>query len=72
MTLEEITREALNLPDEDRVRLADQLEESLSDAELDALWAKEALRRREDVVAKKVKTVSREEAYAFVTRPSGG
>lgn len=60
MTIEEITQQALLLPREARGALADRLVESLDPAEegpFREAWAKEALRRVEEVRSGKVKTI---------------
>jgi putative addiction module component (TIGR02574 family) len=60
MTVDQITKEALSLPNDARARLADQLVESLDPAEdgpLQRVWAAEALRRLEEVRSGKVKTI---------------
>lgn len=75
MSIEQLEREALALPPEQRAELADRLVESL-DAEqvsrIDQLWAAEAKRRRDEVRAGNVKTVSGDEALAQVRRSVGG
>lgn len=60
MTIEEITQEALSLPREARGALADRLVESLDPADdgpFREIWAKEALRRVDEVRSGKVKTI---------------
>ena len=64
-TVERLVEQALKLPSESRARLADLLVESLDAAALgriDRLWIAEAKRRRDDVRAGRVKTVSGEQA----------
>jgi putative addiction module component (TIGR02574 family) len=71
MTVEQIAQEALSLPSEARALLADRLVESLDPAEdgrVRALWAAEALRRRDEVRHGLVKTIPAEEALARVRR----
>jgi Putative addiction module component len=59
--LNELAAQAMNLPAEARVRLADLLVESLDGEDLDRvgrLWIAEAKRRRDEVRAKEVKPIS--------------
>ena len=68
-TVEQIAKQAMNLPGESRARLADLLVESLdADAltEIDQLWLSEAKRRRDEVRSGKVKTVPGDEALRSV------
>lgn len=72
--LEQLTREALGLPAESRARLAEQLVESLSDAEMGEigkLWAAEAVRRRDEIRSGRVKPVDGEQVMAEVRRAVG-
>ena len=74
MSVEQIEKEALALPSEERARLADRLVESLDAAaanEIDKLWITEAKRRRDEVRQGKVKTIPGEEALARVRRSVG-
>ena len=74
MTVEQIVDEALGLPSEARALLADRLVESLDPAEdgyARQIWAAEALRRRDEVRAGLVKTVSGEEGLARIRRAVG-
>ena len=69
LTVEQVVENALALPSEARVLLADRLVESLDPAEdgpLRDLWVGEARRRREEVRSGRVKTISREEVLAKV------
>ena len=69
LTVEQIAEEALALPSEARALLADRLVESLDPAEngdLQQLWVAEALRRRDDVRAERVRTIPGDEALARV------
>jgi hypothetical protein len=71
MTVEEIAFEALSLSNEARARLADRLVESLDPAEdsyLREVWMTEALRRRDEVRNRTVKTIPADEALARVRR----
>ena len=73
-TIDEIEKEALALPGEDRAKLADRLVESLEAQELgqiDKLWAAEARRRRDEVRQGKVKTIPGSEGLARVRRSLG-
>jgi hypothetical protein len=59
-TLDNLARQAMNLPPELRAKLADLLVESLDAGELghiDRLWAQEAKRRRDEVRSGRVKTI---------------
>lgn len=70
-TLEKLTEQALALPAEERAELADRLAESLDETpgkEIEALWAAEAIRRRDEVRSGAVKPVSREEARERIGR----
>ena len=74
MTIDQIEREALALPSEERARLADRLVESLTAAEvtrIDELWAAEAKRRRDEVRQGRVKTISGPKGLARVRRSLG-
>ncbi len=74
MTVEQLATEALSLPSEARARLADTLVESLDAAEagrIDALWATEAKRRRDEVRSGTVQTIPGEEGLAQVRRSVG-
>lgn len=69
--LEKLTQQALALPAEERAALANLLVESLDPApskEIEALWAAEAVRRRDEVRSGAVKPVSREEARERIGR----
>jgi Putative addiction module component len=58
--LNELAAQAMNLPAESRVRLADLLVESLDGEDLGRigrLWITEAKRRRDEVRAKQVKPI---------------
>jgi hypothetical protein len=71
MIVEQIVDEALDLPSEARALLADRLVESLHPAEdgyVRQLWAAEAIRRRDEVRAGRVRTLPGEEALAQVRR----
>ena len=71
MTVDQITKAALSLPNDARARLADQLVESLDPAEegpLQRVWTAEALRRLEEVRSGKVKTIPGREGIEQVRR----
>jgi len=76
ISVEKLTEEALALPADARALLADQLAESLDppllEEEFRALWAAEALRRRAEVRAKKVKTIPSATAFAQVRKSLDG
>ena len=64
LTLEQLTAEAMQLPVESRIVLADKLVESLDCAEPDniqRLWTAEAIRRRDEVRSGEVKTIPGEQ-----------
>jgi len=70
-TVEQIADEALSLPSEARVLLADRLVESLDpleDGYIRQLWAAEARARRDDVRNGLVKTVPGQEALDRVRK----
>lgn len=74
LTLEQITAEAMRLPVESRVMLADRLVESLDSAELhdiERLWAAEAIRRRDEVRSGQVKSIPGEQVLDEVRRLVG-
>lgn len=74
LTLEQLTAEALRLPVESRVLLADRLVESLDTAEFDdieRLWTAEAIRRRDEVRSGKVKSIPDEKVLDEVRRLVG-
>jgi len=69
--VEQITEQALALPNEARALLADQLVESLDPAEdgdVRQFWAMEARRRRDEVRSGRVQTIPGDEALARVRR----
>lgn len=68
-TLEQLAKQAMDLPTESRARLADLLVESLEGDELgriEQLWLTEAKRRRDEVRSGTVNTVPGEEALRKV------
>jgi excinuclease UvrABC ATPase subunit len=74
LTLEQLTAEALRLPVESRVLLADRLVESLDTGEFDdieGLWTAEAIRRRDEVRSGKVKSIPGEKVLDEVRRLVG-
>jgi putative addiction module component (TIGR02574 family) len=69
--VEQLTEEALSLGADARALLADRLVESLdplADAETRALWAAEALRRRDEVRSGQVDPISEDEVAEHVRR----
>ena len=71
LTFQQITEQAMQLPAQSRVDLAEQLVESLSEAELadvQKLWALEAIRRRDELRSGMVKPVPGEQVQAEVRR----
>ena len=74
LTLEQLAEEAMKLPADSRVVLADRIVESLDLAAPDAiqrLWAAEAVRRRDEVRSGRVNPIPGEEVIAEVRRLVG-
>jgi putative addiction module component (TIGR02574 family) len=74
LTLDQITEEAMKLPIDSRVLLADKLVESLESEDLDEiqrLWSAEAVRRRDEVRSGRVHTIPSEEVVEEVRRLVG-
>ncbi len=74
LTLDQITDEAMQLPAESRVLLADKLVESLDSEEVDEiqrLWAAEAIRRRDEIRSGRVKAIPGEQVLDEVRRLVG-
>jgi putative addiction module component (TIGR02574 family) len=75
MSVEKLTEEALALPADARALLADRLAESLDpslDEDLRAIWAVEAMVRRDEVRSRKVKTVPSEVVFSRVRKRLNG
>ena len=75
ISVEKLIAEALALPADARALLADQLAESLdpfSEEEFRALWATEALRRRDEVLTKRIKPIPAGTAFARVRKSLNG
>jgi putative addiction module component (TIGR02574 family) len=71
LTLQQITEQAMQLPAQSRVDLAEQLVESLSETELadvQKLWASEAIRRRDELRSGRVQAIPGEQVQAEVRR----
>jgi putative addiction module component (TIGR02574 family) len=69
LNIEQITEEALTLPVEARILLADRLVESLELSEdqfIKQSWITEANRRREEIQAGRIKTIPGDEALAHI------
>lgn len=66
--IDKLTAQVLALPADARAALADRLTESLDPlreaGEIRAVWAREALRRRDEMRSGKVESISAEEALA--------
>jgi putative addiction module component (TIGR02574 family) len=74
LTIEQLAKEAMQLPVASRAQLADKLVESLDFAEPDEiqrLWAAEAVRRRDEVRSGQVKPVPGEQVVSEVRRIVG-
>lgn len=74
LTLEQLTAEAMRLPVESRVLLADRLVESLDSAEGDdiqRLWTAVAIRRRDEVRTGRVESVRGEQVLDEVRQLVG-
>ncbi|MGA2498167.1 MAG: addiction module protein [Tepidisphaeraceae bacterium] len=74
LTLSQLAKEAMLLPATSRAQLADQLVESMADADADEirqLWAAEALRRRDEVRSGLVQPIPGEDVVADVRRMVG-
>ena len=68
-SIEQLTEEILSLPNADRALLADKLVESLefdTDSTIQAVWAAEAKRRRDEIRDGSVQPISGEDALAQV------
>jgi putative addiction module component (TIGR02574 family) len=68
-SIERLTEEILSLPNADRALLADKLVESLefdTDSTIQAVWAAEAKRRRDEIRDGSVQPISGEDALAQV------
>jgi len=75
ISVEKLTAEALALPTEARELLADQLAESLDpflEEEFHAVWAAEALRRLDEVRAKRVRPIAASTVFARVRKSLNG
>jgi hypothetical protein len=75
ISVEKLTEEALALPADAGALLADQLAESLDPFLEEAfreLWAAEALRRRDEIRAKRVKPIPADTAFALVRKSLNG
>jgi putative addiction module component (TIGR02574 family) len=71
LTLQQITEQAMQLPAQSRVDLAEQLVESLSETELadvQKVWASEAIRRRDELRSGRVQAIPGEQVQAEVRR----
>jgi len=65
MSIHEIESQALQLPRDERARLARHLIASLDESsEVDQLWAEEASRRLEAITSGKVETVPARDVFA--------
>lgn len=67
LTIDQLEREAMQLPAASRALLAEKLVESLDSAETDEiqkLWAVEAIRRRDEVRSGRVKPISGDQVLA--------
>ena len=67
--VEKITEAVLSLPSDARALLADRLVESLdplTDSDVRASWATEAVRRRDEVRSGNVKSISADEVFSRI------
>ena len=71
LTLDQLTKQALELSAASRAQLAEQLVESLADAapdEIGKLWSREAIRRRDEIRSGRVQPLAGEQVMAEVRR----
>ena len=61
LTVDQITREALALPEEQRARLTDALAESLPEPPLSEAWANELMSRVEDLRSGRIQPIPGDE-----------
>lgn len=69
LTLDQLAEEAMQLPTASRALLAERIVESLDFAEADEiqkLWAKEAIRRRDEIRSGRVQPIPGEQVLAEV------
>jgi putative addiction module component (TIGR02574 family) len=66
--LKDIADSVEQLPAKDRAFLAEHLIASLDDVDLEQQWAREALRRRDEVRSGKVKPIPAAEVYRRIER----
>jgi len=74
LTIDELTKEALQLPSSSRALLAERMVESLDAAatdEIQKLWTAEAVRRRDEVRSGRVQPIPGEQVLAEVRRLVG-
>ena len=74
LTFEQLTEEAMQLPAESKVMLADKLVESLDSEQLDEiqqLWTAEAIRRRDEIRSGEVQSIPGEQVLEEVRRIVG-
>jgi putative addiction module component (TIGR02574 family) len=69
--LKSIAETVEKLPAKDRIFLAEHLIASLEDTDFDREWAKESVRRRDEVRSGKVKPVPASEVYRQIDRLLG-
>lgn len=75
ISVEKLTEQALALPADARALLADRLAESLDpllEEDFGGLWGAEAIRRRDEVRSKKVKTIPAETVIAEIRKSLKG
>jgi len=69
LSFEQLTQEALALPNAYRTMLIDKLLENLEfEPEIETAWAEEAKKRRDDIRSGAVQPISGEEAASLVRR----
>jgi putative addiction module component (TIGR02574 family) len=67
-TLKSIAETVERLPAKDRILLAEHLIAGLEDTDLEQQWAREAVRRRDEVRGGRVKPVPASEVYRRIER----
>ena len=66
ITVEELVSQALSLPSDSRVQLAEKIIESLEDETIKKIWLSEAKKRRDEIRSGYVKPIEGEEVLRRV------